>query len=117
MGRIRLFRLLFQNGCSQSSRFLLQARRIIGSGDENGNCVENYQIDLFSLHTHHMELNQLMASWLLPVVSDIVDLFRLRDRTDLNCVPDHVLLNIFSYLNVRSLCQSSQVSFTDKSWK
>lgn len=34
---------------------------------------------------------------------------RLRDRTDLNCVPDHILLNIFSYLNVRSLCQSSQV--------
>lgn len=43
--------------------------------------------------------------------------FRLRDRTDLNCVPDHVLLNIFSYLSVRSLCQSSQVSFIEKSWK
>lgn len=42
--------------------------------------------------------------------------FRLRDRTDLNCVPDHVLLNIFSYLNVRSLCQSSRVSFIEKSW-
>ena len=28
------------NGCSQSSRFLPQARRIVGSGDENGNvCV------------------------------------------------------------------------------
>ena len=38
--------------------------------------------------------------------------FRLRDRTDLNCVPDHVLLNIFSYLSVRSLCQSSQVRVT-----
>ena len=36
MGRIQLFPLLFQNGCSQSSRFLLQARRIVGSGDENG---------------------------------------------------------------------------------
>ena len=35
MGRIRLFPLLFQNGCSQSSRFLPQARRIVGSGDEN----------------------------------------------------------------------------------
>ena len=35
MGRIRLFPLFFQNGCSQSSRFLLQARRIVGSGDEN----------------------------------------------------------------------------------
>ena len=34
MGRIRLFPLLFQNGCSQSSRFLPQARRIVGSGDE-----------------------------------------------------------------------------------
>ena len=33
--RIRLFPLLFQNGCSQSSRFLPQARRIVGSGDEN----------------------------------------------------------------------------------
>ena len=35
MGRIRLFPLLFQNGCSQRSRFLPQARRIVGSGDEN----------------------------------------------------------------------------------
>ena len=35
MGRIRLFPLLFQNGCSQSSRFLPQARRIVGSEDEN----------------------------------------------------------------------------------
>ena len=35
MGRIRLFPLLFQNVCSQSSRFLSQARRIVGSGDEN----------------------------------------------------------------------------------
>ena len=35
MGRIRLFPLLFQNGCSQSSRFLPQARRIVGSGYEN----------------------------------------------------------------------------------
>ena len=34
MGRIRLFPLLFQNGCSQSSRFLPQARRIVGSGPE-----------------------------------------------------------------------------------
>ena len=30
--RIRLFPLFFQNGCSQSSRFLPQARRIVGSG-------------------------------------------------------------------------------------
>ena len=36
MGRIRLFPLFFQNGCSQSSRFLPQARRILGSRDENG---------------------------------------------------------------------------------
>ena len=35
MGRIRLFPLLFPNGCSQNSRFLPQARRIVGSGDEN----------------------------------------------------------------------------------
>ena len=34
-GRIRLFPLLFQNGCSQSSRFLPQFRRIVGSEDEN----------------------------------------------------------------------------------
>ena len=33
--RIRLFPLLFQNSCSQSSRFLPQARRVVGSGDEN----------------------------------------------------------------------------------
>ena len=33
--RIRLFPLFFQNGCSQNSRFLPQARRIVGSGDEN----------------------------------------------------------------------------------
>ena len=33
--RIRLFPLFFHNGCSQSSRFLPQARRIVGSGDEN----------------------------------------------------------------------------------
>ena len=33
--RIRLFRLFFHNGCSQSSRFLPQARRIVGSVDEN----------------------------------------------------------------------------------
>ena len=30
MGRIRLFPLLFQNGCSQSSRFLPQDRRLWG---------------------------------------------------------------------------------------
>ena len=34
--RIRLFPLFFYNGCSQSSRFLPQARRIVGSGVENG---------------------------------------------------------------------------------
>ena len=34
--RIRLFPLFFHNGCSQSSRFLPQARRIVGSGDEIG---------------------------------------------------------------------------------
>ena len=33
--RIRLFPLFFHNGCSQSSQFLPQARRIVGSGDEN----------------------------------------------------------------------------------
>ena len=33
--RIRLFPLFFHNGCSQSSRFLPQVRRIAGSGDEN----------------------------------------------------------------------------------
>ena len=33
--RIRLFPLLFQPGCSQSSRFRPQAKRIVGSGDEN----------------------------------------------------------------------------------
>ena len=36
MGRIQLFPLLFQNGWLQSSRFLLQARRIVSSGDEDG---------------------------------------------------------------------------------
>ena len=36
MGRIWLFPLLFKNGCSQSSQFLPQARRIVGSGDKNG---------------------------------------------------------------------------------
>ncbi|KAK2567522.1 putative E3 ubiquitin ligase complex SCF subunit sconB [Acropora cervicornis] len=34
---------------------------------------------------------------------------RLRDRTDINCVPDRVLLKIFSNLDVQSLCRSSQV--------
>ena len=29
-----------RNGCSLSSRFLPQARRIVGSGDENGQTVE-----------------------------------------------------------------------------
>ena len=33
--RIRLFPLFFHNGCSQSSRYLPQARRIVGSRDEN----------------------------------------------------------------------------------
>ena len=37
MGRIGLFPLLLKNGCSQSSRFLPQASRIVSSGDENGN--------------------------------------------------------------------------------
>ena len=36
----------FQNGCSQSSRFLPQARRIVGSGDENGPEVEILDADL-----------------------------------------------------------------------
>ena len=34
--RIRLFPLFFHNVCSQSSRFLPQARWIVGSGVENG---------------------------------------------------------------------------------
>ena len=38
MGRIRLFPLLCQNGCS---RFLPQARRIVDSGDENGSSPAN----------------------------------------------------------------------------
>ena len=40
---IRLFPLFFHNGCSQSSRFLPQARRIEGSGDENGSTHEIYR--------------------------------------------------------------------------
>ena len=43
--RIRLFPLFFHNGCSQSSRFLPQARRIVGSGDENGEERE-YRVSL-----------------------------------------------------------------------
>ena len=46
MGRIRLFPLLFQNGCSQSSRFLPQARRIVGSGDENDGSLDGMRIDV-----------------------------------------------------------------------
>ena len=38
--RIRLFPLFFQNGCSQSSRFLPQARRIVGSGTRMGRLPE-----------------------------------------------------------------------------
>ncbi|XP_032241718.1 probable E3 ubiquitin ligase complex SCF subunit sconB isoform X2 [Nematostella vectensis] len=34
---------------------------------------------------------------------------RLREETGLNCVPDQTLLKIFSLLDVRSLCNSSQV--------
>ena len=47
MGRIRLFPLLFQNGCFQSSRFLPKARRIVGSGDENG-CWLSFYFSSFS---------------------------------------------------------------------
>ena len=51
MGRIRLFPLLFQNGCSQSSRFLPQARRIVGSGDEKeGN--EDCNLNVSFAHAH-----------------------------------------------------------------
>ena len=49
MGRIRLFPLLFQNGCSQSSRFLPQARRIVGSGDENAHRYQQFQFNGFYL--------------------------------------------------------------------
>ena len=51
MGRIRLFPLLFQNGCS-SSRFLPQARRIVGSGDENGQICH-----VFNVRVHEGTLN------------------------------------------------------------
>ena len=40
MGRIRLFPLLFQNGCSQSSRFLTADQRERGSGNEIGGAAE-----------------------------------------------------------------------------
>ena len=33
-----------RNGCSQSSRFLPQARRIVGSGDENGRCPVAFHV-------------------------------------------------------------------------
>ena len=46
MGRNRLFPLLFQNGCSQSSRFLPQARRIVGSGDENAVFFDFYDVNM-----------------------------------------------------------------------
>ena len=33
-----------RNGCSQSSRFLPQARRIVGSGDENGSSLDKNRV-------------------------------------------------------------------------
>ena len=42
--RIRFFPLFFHNGCSESSRFLPQARRIVGSGVENGKLSVNTRI-------------------------------------------------------------------------
>ena len=43
---------LFQNGCSQSSRFLPQASRIVGSGDENAAVCCNSVSPEFSPVTH-----------------------------------------------------------------
>ena len=41
MGRIRLFPLLFQNGCSQSSRFPTAGQGERGSGNEIGFAADN----------------------------------------------------------------------------
>ena len=60
------------NGCSQSSRLLLQARRIEGSGDENGNAVQNFfsfwlsAIDNLNLEESYY-LFQLHLSIYLPL--------------------------------------------------
>ena len=67
MGRIRLFPLLFLNGCSQSSRFLLQARRIVGSGDENGAILNQYKFTVVYCESVNL-IGYIIVSY-LPIVN------------------------------------------------
>ena len=63
--RIRLFPLFFHNGCSQSSRFLPQARRIVGSGDENDDRVNGLYVkaeDNNDLQNHKTPLSIFLFS-------------------------------------------------------
>ena len=80
MGRIWLFPLLFQNDCSHSSRFLPQARRIVGSGDENGLVPSWYlKIDDSPSIKKHIDLRQ--AQKLDPrVLSRVVHLIETGKR-------------------------------------
>ena len=53
MGRIRLFQLFFQNGCSQSSRFPTAGQGERGSGNEIGK--EPQRVPLNATHAQLLE--------------------------------------------------------------
>ena len=79
MGRIRLFSLLFQNGCSQSSRFLPQARRIVSSGDENGLTLKIIVIRLDPRNNSVSESYLKESCWELDWNYNIWRLFSFKD--------------------------------------
>ena len=64
--RIRLFPLFFHNGCSQSSRFLPQARRIVGSRVENGDENARESRGAFCLRMLRRKYFDVSNRWYAP---------------------------------------------------
>ena len=81
MGRIRLFSLLFQNGCSQSSRFLPQAWRIVGAGDENA----PKDFTRFKVHLYHTIYIKLIWS-------------KIRQTAVINILNLHILIMTWRFV-------------------
>ena len=109
-GRIRLFPLLFQNVCSQSSQFLPQARRIVGSGDENGTPLQINACAFAILwvvykwvHMKAPAIKDLHYSWYLKILSNCATLtarsiFRESSnitRSVINCSRIHTIIYFF----------------------
>ena len=97
MGRIRLFPLLFQNGCSQSSRFSTAGQGERGSGNE----IDKQIIPTCKAYAHCLSLHvgHILVVWDL-FSSDYQQKNETYEQILVTCkllVREHRLLTIFSH--------------------